>query len=367
MIRSGFVFAFVVATLVALPAVAQDSDRIVQKDGQLFPSESSNQRIKVTKETYKGVEYQLETAGIEVTSSMDIAKVDRVDYRRHRGYDAAMDLYKEGDYSSAIEALEPLTSRDSPQWLKQYSLFHIAEATFKLGDYDAAIKAYERLQSEVSDSVFVPTAQLRIGQALVQQNKLEDARSAFTKLKRDTDGKGYAPEFEYRAELGLIGLDEKTGNFSVAKSSLERLQAQVGDQYPAIAAECRLRIGNVFIREGDYRKAQDYFQAILESGTSDKPVIYGAYNGLGQSYFAQSKFKEALRDCYLRVVIMDDQKGDVPIDVLAESLYWSGRCWDQLRNEAPEYAKYARDLYREVIRKAPGSYYASEARKQIRR
>lgn len=366
MIRFGFVFACVIAFFVA-PAVAQNSDRIIQKDGQVFPSETSNQKINVISETFKDVEYELETGGIQVTQKMDISKVDRVVYGRHRAYAAAKELFDAGDYEAAIAELEPLTTRDSPHWVKQYSLFYTAEALSRLGDDAAAIKAYEKLQSEVPDSVFVPMAQLRIGQALVRQNKLEDARKIFNSLKRDTDSKGYDPVYEYRAQLGIIGLDEKTGNFSVAKSELEKLQAQVGDQYPSIAAECRLRIGNVFIREGDYRKAQDYFQAILESGSSDKSVVYGAYNGLGQSYFAQSKFKEALQDCYLRVVIIDDRTGGVPVDVLAESLYWSGRCWDQLRSEAPEYARYARDLYREVIRRAPGSYYAGEARKQIRR
>ena len=365
MARSGSLFALIVAGFFCASATAQD--KIYYKDGTVYPKEGSTQEIKVLKETYEVVKYELPTRGGNVEQSVSTAKVDYVKYRRHKAFQSAKEAFDSGDFEVAIEELEPLTKKNSPHWVKQYALFYTAEALFGLGDYEKALAAYDALESGVSDSRFIPDARLQKGNAYLAMKKTADAKSAFSKLQRDVKSKGFDPAFEYKAQLGLIAIDEAAGNFSTALSALERLQSEVGNDYPAIAAECRLRIGNVYIREGDYRKAENYFKAIIESDSTDKKVLYGAYNGLGKSYFAQNKFKQALTDCYLRVIVMDDRDADVPLDILAESLYWGGRCWDQLRDEKPEHRLFARDLYREVIVRAPGHGLAAEAKKHMRR
>ncbi len=360
--------ALVLGVLVTVPAFAQD--RIHQKDGVVFPKESSTQKIQVTKETYTVIKYKLESRGVSLDQEMSTSKVNYVQYaRKNSDFTEAMDAFNSGGFEDALELFTGLAKRKSPHWLKQHSLFRAAECQYAMGDWDAAITGYERLRAEVSDSRFVPEAQLKIAMCKLNKNDVEGARADFGKLKRDVGNKDYDPEYEFRADLGLIEIDERAGKFSVALSELEKLQAKVGDDYPAVASATRLRIGSVYIQERQYKKAENYFKAILEadSETTDPAVVFGAYIGLGDSYFAQSKFKEALKDCYLRVVVMDDREGTVPQDVLAKALFWSARCWDQLRNEKPEYGKFAYDLYREVTRRAPGSAIAQEARKYIRR
>lgn len=365
MARPGSLFALIVAGFFCTTAAAQD--KIFYKDGTVYPSETSTQQITVLQESYDVIKYELQTSGGKISQTVSTSKVDRIQYRRHKAFASAKEAFDAGNFEGAIEQLEPLTTKTSPHWVKQYALFYTAESLFGLGDYEAAIKAYEELESKVPDSRFVPEARLQIGNVHLAMNKYADAKSAFSKLKRDAKSKGFDEAYEYKADLGLIAIDEAEGKFSVALGSLEKLQSQVGDDYPEIAAECRLRIGNVYIREGDYDKAEQYFKAILEAGSASKHVVYGAYNGLGKSYFAQNEFKKALTECYLRVVVMDDRSGDVPIGILAESLFWAARCWDQLRDEKPEHRKFAYDLYREVVARAPGSSFAADAKKQMRR
>jgi len=349
----------------ATPAVAQDV--IHYKNGKQYPAEGSSQRIKVIKETFSVIEYELE--GVNITQEAATSQVERIEYggRKVSDYEDAREAFQQGAYGEAIDLFTDLAGRSSPHWLKQYSLFHIAESLYAIGDWNAAIQAYEKLLSAVPDSRFVPDARYKIGLAKMWKNDLSGAEADFKALQRETRPKGYDPAFEHRAQLGLIRIDATRGNSSLALSSLDKLLSEVGADYPEVRNECRLLYGEVLLADQQFEKAANYFQAILDSGVSDPAVVYGAYNGLGDAYFAQSKFREALKECYLRVVVMDDRKGSVPIGELAKALYWAARCWDQLRAEKPEYRRHARELYREVIARAPGTPLASEAQKFIRR
>jgi len=347
-------------------ATAQDT--IVYKDGQTYPSSTGTQRIEVTEETYSVIKYDIKTGGGSLSQDVSTSRVAEIRYaRKVADYDEAKALFDAGDYDGAIDAFAPLPERRSPHWLKPYSLFHIAESHFRMGDAEGALAAFENFLSEEPQHRFVPKARLRIGESQLRMKKLDEARTTFTSLRRDVDAKGFDPAYRYRAELGLIGIDEAKGAWSTVLSSLQKLQAEVGDEYPDVANEAKLKIGNAYISDGQYKKAEDYFQAIIDGENPSKDVLYGAYVGLGNAYFAQSRFEEALKDCFLRVVVMNDRDGDVSIERLAPALYWSGRCFDQLRGEKPENGAFARDLYAEVVRTAPGSQWAEEARKLRRR
>ena len=352
--------------LVAGTASAQDT--IVYKDGQTYPSKGGSQRITVTEETYSVIKYDIKTGGGSLSQDVSTSRVAEIRYaRKVADYNEAMEFFNSGSYRDAIEAFTPLPDRRSPHWLKPYSLFHIAESHFRMGDTAGAITAFQAFIDAVPQHRFVPKARQRTGEAQLRMKKLEDARTTFTSLRRDVDSKGFEPSYRYMADLGIIGIDEAKGSWSTALASLQKLQAEVGDEYPEVANEARLRIGNVYISDGQYKQAENFFQSIIDGESPSKDVLYGAYVGLGNAYFAQSRFDEALKDCFLRVVVLNDREGDVPVDRLAPALYWSGRCFDQLRNEKPENGRFARDLYAEVVRTAPGSKWAEEARKLRRR
>jgi len=357
------------ACILAATASAQTSDHIIYKTGQIYPAEGSDQLVEVTKETYSVIKYDLTSRNVKIPQDMSTHKVAKVEYASIPfEYKEASDSFKNGYFEEALTAFKELAEKKPKPWVEQYALFNVGECLFNLGRIDEALEAYQELMRRVPDSRFVPDARYRIGECYLRKNDKVSAKAEFDGLKEYTTSKGYDPIFEYKAELGLIKILELDNNFTAALAGLDELQARVSQTFPEIANEAKLRIGQVYIQQQDFSRAESYFKMILDDAEGSGPqVLYGAYLGLGNCYYAQNRHKDALEVCYLRIAVANDKGQNVPLPILAEALFKAGRCWDQLREEKPEYANYAQDLYQEVIRVAPGSTFADQAQRMLRR
>ena len=97
------------------------------------------------------------------------------DAREQRAYDAALDLFKRGDYSGAITAFAAFVRTYPRTPLSSSAQYWIGNAHFARRDFRAAISAQRTLIANYPDSAKVPDALLNIASA---QSELGDTAGA---------------------------------------------------------------------------------------------------------------------------------------------------------------------------------------------
>lgn len=123
------------------------------------------------------------------------------DLREQRAYDAALDLFKRGDYSGAINAFGTFVRTYPRTALASSAQYWIGNAHFARRDFRAAITAQRTLIANYPDSAKVPDALLNIASA---QGELGDTTGARRTLE-DLVAKHPQSEAAGKAKQRLAG------------------------------------------------------------------------------------------------------------------------------------------------------------------
>jgi TolA-binding protein len=351
------------ALVASSSALAQD--RIIQKDGKTIPAAGAQQKIQVTEEGIQQVAYKI--VGVPAAQGIQTSKVERVEYgEKSPDYDAALQSIRHGDFADAVEKLTKLSEASEPAWVKPYALFQIGEAYRTSGDFDKAIAAYNKLATAQPKSRFVPEAKLDVAICQVNKKDAEGAKVTLQKFKEEAASKGYDPTWINRAAYWEVRMVESGGGFPEAITRYNELAAKVEKDDPSLAAECRLRIGMCYSLQKDFKKALDFYQAILENGAASKEMLAGAHLGKGLAHFNLKEFPQAQLECLRVIVLNDEGDADIPDETIATSMVYAAQCFDLLKADQPEGPARAQRLYREVVRDYPGTQAAAQAKSRVR-
>lgn len=348
------------ASLVALAAAAAvpaaRADDII-----LFKGEPKV-GVTVTDETYEGVIYRQK--GIPQPQTYVAAKVKSVNYdKKSKFYELASDALDAHDLAKAAE-LFLTAGKNAKNWEKQYALFNYADCLRGQGKakLDEAIKAYNDLLTEVPKTKFFGDCFERIAMCQRTQGKNDEAKKTYELLKGQVTLKNLGARWDLLADFRLLELSEKADP-NGALTGYDELQKKAGE-YPDVANMARLRVGYVFIQKGQIDKARGYFNDIIKDRqASDVATVAGAYNGLGTTYVAGKKepslddFNNALFPFFRTIFNYGDALGTN--DMVAEALYWGGRCLEARTGE--NNVKRARQLYDRCKKEYPTSEWAKLA------
>ncbi|UOD27982.1 tol-pal system protein YbgF [Massilia violaceinigra] len=105
-----------------------------------------------------------------------------VDPNEQRTYDAAMAMFKGGDYKSAASALGEFVRRYPASGYAANAQYWLGNAYYALRDYKNAISAQETVVSQYRDSAKAPDAMLNIASSYTELKDTKNARKALKDL-----------------------------------------------------------------------------------------------------------------------------------------------------------------------------------------
>ena len=215
---------------------------------------------------------------------------------------------KQNRLQDAITFLEEAVNNKRNNKYIDYTIYTLANAYEKTGDYEKAVHYYDQLLSYHSESPLALSAQIRIG---VCYFKLKDYQSSILELNNPT----------------LTNLP------------------------PDTYAESLYLLANSYYRVQQYDDAERTYNAVIENFPS-ADVFRDSKYGLGWCYFQQKKYNEAYS------VFNSLSEGNDTTAV--KSFYWKA--------EARRYSgkdDEASSLFREFLKRYPGSSLAEKARYQL--
>lgn len=116
-----------------------------------------------------------------------------------------------------------------------------------------------------------------------------------------------------------------------------------------LAPQAELDLADIYFKEKDYPRAMQMYEKIAKDGEGEAAAR--GYYGMGDCYFQQGKFEEALV-CYLKIVVLYYEFQHQ----VANALLKSAECYKALGDN-----KRMIETYEEVIKKFPGTNYAKRA------
>ena len=188
------------------------------------------------------------------------------------------------------------------------------------------------------------------------------------------------------AQLGL------TIAFNGCIYNYEALRAKSRDDYPAVANQCSLRMGRVYLANDRVEDALPLFNEIIDSRLSTDPsIVAGAFNGRGRCLFWQgqnelAQARQATND--KEPELAEDYRADAlasfraaRLDFLRvqtmylsvareqpESLYWGGQAFlnvASLDTAEVDAERFGKILMKRCADRYPQSEWGSQAKDQI--
>ncbi|HAA12930.1 MAG TPA: hypothetical protein DCE41_15050, partial [Cytophagales bacterium] len=174
-------------------------------------------------------------------------------------YEAARNVYFNGDYARAIGTLQDFISRYSETSYASEARYFLAEAYFKLEKYPEAIQAFRQVVAE-NAVTNISLAYQRLGEMYSEQNQMADAITAFRQLAKRAQNKRES----YEAWNGLMEAYYSEAVYDSVKHYATLILEQGG-----VAAEANnhanLLMGKAAYQEGRYGEATDHFQTTIET------------------------------------------------------------------------------------------------------
>jgi TolA-binding protein len=349
------------ATLATGAALAQEGrDRIIQKGGQVL---GDRPQITITDETFLVIKYKVSSAEQQVALSKVETVIHGDEPDEYRGARTAL---ADGDLKGAQELFQQAAALGDPSWVKQYALYYLGVCLQGEGKHAEAIAAYKNLQSKAPTSRFVPDSMLESGKCHFLSGNMAAAKEAFSGVQDAVKAKGFDPVWGYWAQYWLARIMESDKAYSEALTEYNRIQGLINTDYPKLANECRMRVGNVYIQQKDIAKARQFFKDIADSEDSTG-LEAAARLGLGECAYEEKKLDEA-RYNFLWTVTLANRlsEGVVDPEVAAKAMYYGGLCFEVMKDNERNPSR-ARDLYRRVVDDYATTEWAPRAKERLRR
>ncbi len=134
------------------------------------------------------------------TASID-GQQATVDPGEKRSYDAAIDLFRNGNYADAIPALSGFVRSYPNSPYTPAAQFYIGSSHYALKDYKSAIAQQQALVKNYPTNVRAPDALLVVAGSQVELNDRRGARTTLERIVRDYPGVPAAQTAKDRLEL----------------------------------------------------------------------------------------------------------------------------------------------------------------------
>jgi len=312
--------AFCALALVAGSAMAQGGrDNVRFKKGDTWIS------VKITKESYKGVEAQ----GKGKRMPWEIQAIKHGD--QSLNYISGESNLKQGQYERAMEKFKKvLADKKSPAWSKHYAAYGLAVCKHKMaeGGQPAALAAaaaeYAKVIKDKADGIKVPDAKFGEGQCYYEAHQLDKAKAVFEQMVKSDYGAFW--QMKGKLWLGRILLDQGKGAEAAAVFNEVATAAKGKDDMSEIYYEAQLSRAQGLILDKKFEEARKLLTSVFDEAQEDN-IKAAAHNGLGDAFRAEKRVREARLE-YLRVIVLYLNSPEER----ARALFFAADCFQQMKD-----------------------------------
>lgn len=256
-------------------------------------------------------------------------------------------LYDREAYDASVKQLtDAMNSDDLDAAARPTALYRLAWAYKKQDKHLEAAEAFQRFADKHEQHALRPSALYQAGETFAAGGKRENARKAFAELVDAHKGSDLIPTGLIRYGQVLNELEA----YDHAQQAFDRYLQQHEDGEYAYLAE--FGIGWSLEQRRQYDQARQWYQRVTEDHNG--PTAARAQMQIGETYFAEGKHEEAIRELVSVDIVYDAPRW------ASLALYEAGRA-----AEAAKQPGEARQFYKEVIDKYPDTTAADDAKSRL--
>ncbi|WP_299450474.1 tol-pal system protein YbgF [uncultured Pigmentiphaga sp.] len=180
--------------------IEQLQQEIARLRGQI---EILTKQVADTQQAQKDIYLDIDTRLKRVepqTASID-GQETTVSAEEKRAYDAAIDIFRNGNYAEAIRALSAFVRQYPQSPYAPAAQFYIGSSHYALKDYKSAIAQQQTMVKNYPNNVRAPDALLVIAGSQVELNDRRGARATLERIIREYPGVPAAQTAKERLEL----------------------------------------------------------------------------------------------------------------------------------------------------------------------
>ncbi|MDG2149304.1 MAG: hypothetical protein P8N09_07255 [Planctomycetota bacterium] len=347
----------------------------------------------VKSESFSKVEYRRKS----VTQKVDSKEIRSIVYgRTSPEYKAGLAALAEGNSMAAAQNFIAAAEDEGlPDGIRASAYIECGESLLANNNFAESLEIFTELLSTYPETRHYARALLGKGRAQFFTRQLGDAAATFSELQNDVKTKDLGEVWGLEAEFALLWAKEAQGEAGVL-DGYRALRARAREDFPAVANQCSLRMGRVYLGNDEVGQALPLFDEIIESRlTTDSSIVAGAYNGRGRALFweGRNELKEAseaeerkdleaatahLEDALaaFRAARLDFLRVQTMFRGVAreqpESLYWAAQSFlnvaslaDDLGLEEEDAERMGRILLKRCAERFPQSDWGSRAAEEI--
>lgn len=216
--------------------------------------------------------------------------------------------YRNNDFTAAISHLQGAQRLYKKEYADIYATYYLGLCYIyrgRGGDLKTGLNLLKKFTSESkwSKSRFVPWALLHSARIHRATGKTAAAMSAYNTLFKGNYGHAWRLE----GNLGRGEILLQKGKAHEAKAIFRRVQLDAR-RNKKLFIRAKMNQGKCHVALNELEKAENLFKGILNKSDKEnleKEVMAGAYNGLGDCYYAEVKSRESRKKAllqYLRVI-----------------------------------------------------------------
>jgi len=242
-----------------------------------------------------------------------------------------------------------LSHKNLPAEFQTEVQYEMARQMVVTNQYEDAMDLLTSLTVDHPDSPVIAQVYITLGTVLADLNQPGKAIQAF----RSSLDKGAAGKYRQNAMNSLMKLYQDAGLWDSAISMAKQYIQDFPDAEDAFAT--KILVGTFLTNMGEYNRAIDYFEGLLQEADSESAAEIQYY--IGDAYYKQNKFKQAITE-YLKVPYLNPR---TKLDWSTNALWYAGQAYERLGDNDR-----AISLYQRIIDdKGATSNYGRFARKRI--
>jgi len=249
-----------------------------------------------------------------------------------RQYRFAWELYRDGEYGLAAEALRDFL-RKYPQspWVPK-AAFLLGECPFREGKYKEALRAFREFLRKYPEDALADDAAYRTGQALFRMERYREAVEVFRKFEREYPKSPLLPDVRYLLGEALYRL----GKYEEALRAYGRASSDTGEA----GTYALYAMGWIYKKQGRYDMAARAFREVVKR-VPDSDLGRSCRLKWGEALLQGGKPEEALEVLKEAIAVLRGEER-------AYARYLSGEAYFRLG----QYSR-ARSAYRKVLEESP--------------
>jgi TolA-binding protein len=231
-------------------------------------------------------------------------------------YHTGIDLFDKGFFEEALEKFEDFKKSNSNSEIKPFADYYIARANTGIDSskieyfYQDFIKRYPK--HELSKKLFKD-----LGHRFSKDGRYEEAINYYQRSLKTFNTTASAAETEYWVAEAAA---EKGDNSSARKYFLK-----LADNYPrnSWAPKALYARGRLYLADNKFDSSSSAFEILKERYPND-PITRRVGTALGESYYQQGKYQEAIDALKAAMPYLDDESKEKATFLIAESYNFLG-------------------------------------------